>query len=107
MDGRKGGRRTRSTGIGSETEVRRVRLLEAARDDAEQAGLLSGERTEHLSVRTTHALVAEAKRRTGISSNTELVEMALAVIAAPDPVSAFMMETYGALGGRHTLEFCR
>jgi hypothetical protein len=105
MDGSKGRRRSRSTGIGSEIDVKRVQLLEAARGDAEQAGLLSGERTEHLSVRTTRALLAEAKRRTGISSNTELVEMALAAIAAPDPVSVFMMETYGALGERHTLEF--
>ena len=102
MDGGKESRRTRST---SATDAKRVRLLEAARDDAEQAGLLSGERTEHLSVRTTRALLAEAKRRTGISSNTELIEMALAAIAAPDPVSAFMVETYGALGERHTLEF--
>ncbi|HXY99417.1 MAG TPA: hypothetical protein VEI03_05425 [Stellaceae bacterium] len=104
MDGRKGRRRTRSKAIRSESDAKRVRLLEAARSDAEQAGLLSGERTEHLSVRTTRALLAEAKRRTGIASNTELVETALAAVAAPDPVSAFMMKTYGALGERHRLE---
>src|SRR5882724_10110339 len=87
-------RTRRSKSVAADSDVKRVRLREAARDDAEHAGLLSGERTEHLSVRTTRALVAEAKRRTGISSNTELVEMALAALATPDPVSAFMTETY-------------
>jgi hypothetical protein len=82
-----------------------MHLLQTARDDAERAGLLSGERNEHLSVRTTRALVKEAKRQTGISSDTELIEMALASLAAPDPVSTFVTETFGALGGRHTLEF--
>ena len=96
-------RARRSHGRGSDIE--RVRLFEAVRDDAEHAGLLSGERTEHLSVRTTRALVAEAKRRTGISSNTQLVEVALAALATPDPVSVFMAGTYGALGKEHSLEF--
>lgn len=105
MDRGKEVKRSRRQDADHEADAKRLRLLEAARGDAEQAGLLAGERTEHLSVRTTHALLAEAKRRTGISSNTELVEMALATIAAPDPVSALMMETYGALGARHALEF--
>lgn len=98
-------RKRRSRSEASVSDVQRVRLLEAARGDAEHAGLLAGERTEHLSVRTTRALLTEAKRRTGIASNTELVEMALAALATPDPVSAFMTETYGALGEHHTLEF--
>lgn len=98
-------RAARSKGEPTAADLERVRLLEAVRDDAEHAGLLSGERKEHLSVRTTAALLAEAKRRTGISSNTELVEAALAALATPDPVSAFMMENYGALGKDHTLEF--
>jgi hypothetical protein len=98
-------RARRSRGVASGGDIERVRLLEAARNDAQHAGLLSGERTEHLSVRTTRALVAEAKRRTGISSNTELVEIALAALATPDPVSVFMAETYGALGKEHSLDF--
>src|SRR5438477_12485266 len=90
-----GGRERRREATGKAAgDVERVRLLDAARDDAEQAGLHSGERTEHLSIRTTRALVMEAKRRTGISSNTELVEMALAALATRDPVSAFMAESY-------------
>ena len=101
---RSGGARERRTKRLA-ADAQRLRLVEAARGDAEHAGLLSGERTEHLSVRTTRALVAEAKRRTGISSNTELVEMALAALAVPDPVSVFMSETYGALGKEHSLEF--
>lgn len=105
MDGSRKRGRTRSATDSEGADIRRMHLLQMARDDAERAGLLSGERNEHLSVRTTRALVKEAKRRTGISSNRELIEMALASLAAPDPVSTFVTETFGALGGRHTLEF--
>lgn len=101
---RKARRKSRPAAMAGEADVKRVRLLEAARGDAAQRGLLSGARRAHLSVRTTRALLAEAKRRTGIASNTELVELALAALAAPDPVSVFMAETYGALGARHTLD---
>jgi hypothetical protein len=104
MVARKARRKSRPAAMAGEADVRRVRLLEAARSDAKLQGLLSGARRAHLSVRTTRALLAEAKRRTGIASNTELVELALAALAAPDPVSVFMTETYGALGARHTLD---
>lgn len=77
-----------------------IRILEEAR----QAGLLDGDKTAHVSIRTTGPLIAAAKERTGISSTTELVELALATLALPDPVTRFMMETYGALGPDHRLD---
>jgi hypothetical protein len=75
-----------------------------ALDDAREAGLLSGDKDAHVSVRTTGALLAAAKRRTGIESTTELVELALAAMALPDPVTRYMSEHYGALGPDHRLE---
>lgn len=75
-----------------------------ALENARSAGLLSGDKTAHVSVRTTGALLAAAKERTGIESTTELVELALAALALPDPVTRYMNEHYGALGPDHRLE---
>ncbi|WP_375458565.1 hypothetical protein [uncultured Enterovirga sp.] len=74
-----------------------IRIL----DEAKASGLLAGDKTAHVSIRTTGSLIAAAKERTGIESTTEL---ALATLALPDPVSRFMMETYGSLGPDHQLD---
>ena len=77
-----------------------IRIL----DEAKASGLLAGDKTAHVSIRTTGSLIAAAKERTGIESTTELIELALATLALPDPVSRFMMETYGSLGPNHQLD---
>jgi hypothetical protein len=77
-----------------------IRILE----EAKASGLLAGDKTAHVSIRTTGSLIAAAKERTGIESTTELVELALATLALPDPVSRFMMESYGSLGPDHQLD---
>ena len=82
------------------TQLSHTRLLE----DAREAGLLAGDKTAHVSIRTTGSLIAAAKERTGIESTTELVELALVTLALPDPVTRFMVETYGALGPDHQLD---
>jgi hypothetical protein len=43
---------------------------------AEQEGLLRGERTQVVRGRMPEALVARAKKRTGIDSDTDLIELA-------------------------------
>ena len=75
-------------------------FVEAART----AGLLHGERVEHLSFRAPAALVAAAKRETGIESTTELGIAALAALAQPDPVAAFLKRTRGRLAGLPPIE---
>ena len=75
-------------------------LAEAAR-----AGLLEGERSEHVSFRAPPALVEAAKRASGITSKSELGVLALAMLATPDPVAAFFRQTEGALGSDHNLEY--
>jgi hypothetical protein len=52
-------------------------------DAAERSGLLR-EKTTRISGRVSPALIAEAKRRTGIESDTELIEFALANLALED-----------------------
>ncbi len=55
----------------------------AVMEAADQSGLLK-EKTTRISGRVSPALIAAAKRRTGITSDTELIEFALASIALED-----------------------
>jgi hypothetical protein len=77
----------------------------AVLEQARRAGLLDGERTEHVSFRAPSALVKAAKRESGVKSPTELGILALATLAQPDPVAAFMRRTRGRLGQSHSLEY--
>lgn len=74
-------------------------------EEARRAGLLEGEKTEHVSFRAPPALVEAAKREAGISSTSELGVLALAMLARPDPVAAFFRRTEGRLGPDHDLEY--
>lgn len=76
-----------------------------ALEDARRAGLLDGDKTEHLSFRAPKALVEAAKRESGIDSPTDLGILALALLAQPDPVATFLKGTHGKLGAGHALEF--
>lgn len=71
--------------------------LEAARANK----LLGGERTRLLSARLDEALVAAAKERTGIESDTRLVELALASLAVGDQFGEWLVMQ----GGRLTADF--
>lgn len=74
-------------------------------DEVASSGLLSGEKSEHVSFRATPALIEAAKRRTGITSTSELGILALAVLAQRDPIAAFFDRTEGRLGPDHDLEY--
>jgi len=73
-------------------------------DDARRAGLLDGDKTEHLSFRAPRALVEAARRETGINSPTELGILALATLAQQNPVAEYLKRTSGALGLAHKLD---
>jgi hypothetical protein len=73
--------------------------------EARRAGLLDGEKTEHVSFRVPRALIDAAKRETGLTSNTELGVLALAMLAQPDPIAKFFRKTRGKLGPDHRLEY--
>ena len=74
-------------------------------EDARRAGLLDGDKTEHVSFRAPKALVEAARHETGINSPTELGILALATLAQPDPVAEFLKRTKGALGLGHKLDY--
>ena len=73
-------------------------------EEARRTGLLGGEKSEHVSFRAPPALVEAAKRETGVTSTSELGVLALAMLAQPDPVVAFLRRTRGRLGQDHQLE---
>nr|WP_294516248.1 hypothetical protein [uncultured Rhodopila sp.] len=69
------------------------------------ADLFDSEKTDHVSFCAPTGLVEAAKRESGISSTRELGLLALAMVARPDPVSAFFRRTEGCLGPDHDLEY--
>ena len=72
---------------------------------AQQEGLLDGERTEVIRGRMPRALVARAKDRTGIGSDTELIEIALANIAVADDYTDWLLSQRGSIPAEVDLEF--
>src|SRR3984957_21319372 len=72
---------------------------------AEQEGLLHGERTQVVRGRMPEALVARAKKRNGISSDTDLIEVALANIAVADDYADWLLSRRGAVDREAELEF--
>jgi hypothetical protein len=72
---------------------------------AEREGLLRGERTKVVRGRMPEALVSEAKKRTGIESDTDLIEVALANIAVGDDYAEWLLSRRGLVDSEVQLEF--
>lgn len=72
---------------------------------AEKQGLLRGERTHVVRGRMPEALVTRAKKRTGIVSDTALIEIALANIAVADDYADWLLSRRGTVGSEANLEF--
>ena len=72
---------------------------------AEQEGLLRGERTLIVRGRMPEALVARAKKRTGINSDTDLIELALANIALEDDYAEWLLSRRRAVSREADLDF--
>jgi len=72
---------------------------------AEREGLLRGERTQVIRGRMPEALVARAKKRAGINSDTDLIEVALANIAVEDDYADWLLSRRGTVSREADLEF--
>ena len=72
---------------------------------ADERGLLSGTRTHTLRGRMPAALVAEAKLKTGISSDSKLLEAALANLAVADDYAEWLVSQRGTVSVELDLEF--
>lgn len=72
---------------------------------AEAKGLLSGARTLVVRGRMPVELVAQAKRRTGITSDSKLLEAALASVALSDDYAEWLLANRGTVSRELDLEF--
>ena len=72
---------------------------------ATEAGLLKGTRTKVVRGRMPQALVEKAKARTGIRSDTDLLEVALANLAVADDFPEWLLSRKGTLSKELDLEF--
>jgi hypothetical protein len=72
---------------------------------AEQRGLLRGTRTRVMRGRMPEALVARAKARTGVKSDTELIELALVNLAVADDYPEWLLAQRASVNQDVDLEF--
>lgn len=72
---------------------------------ATETGLFEGGRTKLVRGRMPQALVARAKARTGVHSDTKLIEVALANLAVADEYADWLLAQRGAIGKDVDLEF--
>jgi hypothetical protein len=81
-----------------------ARRIAAVLDQAEKAGLL-GERDGRIAGRLSSDLIAQAKARTGIRSDSELLAFALANVAIEDNFGATFSRLRGTVESTMDLEF--
>jgi hypothetical protein len=74
-------------------EQRNRATLESAR----AAGLLGAAKNARVAGRVSSALVAAAKRSSGISSDSEMIEIALAKLALEDDFGAKLVRSKGSI----------
>ena len=78
--------------------------FEAVMRAAEKSGLLN-EKGGRIGGRVSPALVRQAKRQTGIETDTDLIEFALATVALEDNFSDVFKESRGKADPKLTLGF--
>jgi hypothetical protein len=88
------------TGAAAVSTARFEAIMLAAR----HSGLL-GEKDGRIGGRVSHALVTQAKRQTGIETDTDLIEFALASVALEDRFADAFKESRGKADPELTLGF--
>jgi len=82
-------------------DIRNRSTLQSART----AGLLGGAKSARVAGRVTAELVSAAKKSAGLSSDTDLIELALARLAMEDDFGAKLVRNKGALPRDIDIEF--
>jgi hypothetical protein len=72
---------------------------------AQERGLLSGSRTHVIRGRMPAALIEQAKRKSGIVSDSKLLEAALANLALSDDYAQWLLAQRGTVSPELDLEF--
>ena len=78
--------------------------IEFALSTLAASGKLKGSRSERLSARVDPGLIKAARTKTGLDSDSELVNAALAVLAAPDDFGPWFAAQAGRLPKDFELE---
>ena len=78
--------------------------IEFALSTLAASGKLKGSRTERLSARVDPGLIKAARAKTGLGKDSELVNAALAVLAAPDDFGPWFAAQAGRLPKDFELE---
>jgi hypothetical protein len=91
--------------IGKSTSMSGSAKFREAMVIAEEQGLLRGKRNQVVRGRMPKALVAQAKKRTGVVSDTDLIELALANIAVADDYAEWLLARRGTIDREADLEF--
>jgi hypothetical protein len=89
----------KSTSISGPGKLREVMVI------AEEQGLLRGERDQVVRGRMPKALVAQEKKRNGVVSDTDIIELALANIAVADDYADWLLARRGTIEREADLEF--
>ena len=89
----------KSTSMSGPGKLREVMVI------AEEQGLLRGKRNQVVRGRMPKALVAQAKKRAGVVSDTDLIELALANIAVADDYAEWLLARRGTVDRKADLEF--
>ena len=71
--------------------------MEFAIEELTQGGTLTGSRSRKISTRVDPGLIEAAKRRTGLQKDSDVINAALAVIAAGDDFGAWLIAQAGRL----------
>jgi hypothetical protein len=93
--------KSRKTKLGRVAKTGRFVLIDPARrkavlSAAEKSGLL-GEKSARIGGRISPALLEQAKKQTGISTDTDLIEFALANVALEDEFSKAFDKVHGTI----------
>jgi hypothetical protein len=77
----------------------------AALEQARVAGLMGGAKDTRIAGRVSRRLITAAKKHAGMSSDTDLIEIALAMLALEDDFGAKLLRREGSVPRDIDLEF--
>ena len=93
----KGSRRGKPPVSGRGGDALTKTRLKFALAELERAGILAGARSKKLSMRVDPGLIDAARQRTGLHSDSDVINAALAVIAAGDDFGTWLVTQAGRL----------
>jgi hypothetical protein len=91
-----GGRTGKNEGAGTAASSRRHRV-ELVMNEARNAGLVGGPKDAIIRGRVSKSLVKAAKKRAGVTSDTELLEIALSSFALEDDFGEKFLKRKGSI----------